>query len=52
MDQNLLENEVDKKSLPKLVQPYYGIDYIRRADIGNDEKLNLVKQYGKSAKDW
>lgn len=43
---------VSQKSLPKVLQPYYSIDLIQQADIPVEEKVNLVKQYGKNAKEW
>lgn len=43
---------VSQKSLPKALQPYYSIEMIQQADISVDEKVSLVKQYGKNAKEW
>ena len=40
------------KSLPKVLHPYYSIQTIQNADIPIDDKMALVKQYGKGAKDW
>ena len=45
-------NVVAMKSLPKVLHPYYSMDSIKNADIPVNDKLNLVKQYGKGSKDW
>ena len=44
--------KVAMKALPKILQPYYSISTIQNADIPLDDKMALVKQYGKGAKDW
>ena len=47
------ENAVPIKSLPKSLQPYYNdFEVIRNPDIPNEEKLNMVKTYGKNSKEW
>ena len=40
------------KQLPKGLQFLYSIDLIRSKDVPLDEKLNLVKIYGKNSKEW
>lgn len=38
--------------LPKALQLYYSVDLIRSPELSNDEKLSLVKQFGKGVKEW
>ena len=46
------EDSVPLKQLPKSLQFLYSIDLIRSKDVPLDEKLNLVKVYGKNSKEW
>ena len=46
------ENSVPIKSLPKSLHPYYSMDKIRDPTISVEDKVSLVKIYGKSSKEW
>ena len=53
MERLTLANEVSLKSLPKILQPYYNIDLVRSSEMTQDEKISLVKMYGKTnMKEW
>ena len=50
---NIEANAVPLKSLPKSLQPYYNdFEMIRSPDITTEDKLSLVKIYGKNTKEW
>jgi len=46
------ENSLPIKSLPKVLHPYYSLDIIRSPDIPVEDKVSLVKIYGKNSKEW
>jgi hypothetical protein len=46
------DNSVPLKTLPKILHPYYSLDIIRNPDIPADDKVSLVKIYGKNSKEW
>ena len=50
--QNGVKNEIPFRALPKALFPYYSMDLIKDPEISIEEKLNLVKAYGKNSKDW
>lgn len=47
-----VQNEIPYRALPKALFPYYSLDLIKDPEISIEEKLNLVKAYGKNSKDW
>ena len=46
------EASVPLKSLPKSLQPYYSMEKIRDPNIPVEDKVSLVKIYGKNSKEW
>lgn len=46
---NGVENEIPYRALPKALQPYFSMDIIKDPEIPMEEKLNLVKAYGKNS---
>lgn len=46
------EDSVPLKQLPKNLQMLYSIETIRSKEVPLDEKVNLVKVYGKNSKEW
>jgi serine/threonine-protein phosphatase PP1 catalytic subunit len=46
------ESSVPMKSLPKSLHPYYAMEKIRDPNIPVEDKVSLVKIYGKNSKEW
>ena len=42
----------DKKTLPKDLHPYFSMEIIKNGNISTQEKLALVKTYGKGTTSW
>ena len=46
------DNSVPLKNLPKVLHPYYAMEKIRDPNIPVEDKVSLVKIYGKNSKEW
>jgi len=46
------KQSVSMKALPKQLHPYYNLESIRDPEITNEEKIHLLKVYGKASKEW
>jgi hypothetical protein len=46
------EERLQIKDLPKVLQPYADLEIIQNPNIPVDDKLNMLKVYGKNSKEW